>query len=210
MAGASGNSGQFDPHSYLSSSQSDLLFSALSSTMKANEVQKNNQYSTSNPDVSSMNMQHFDGLGGVNGGTLDPSFFASPQPSGSLPAFDSFGVDDSPYIDFADSEHQFDFDDLDNGDDMIGPIPGEVDADGKRKSPEDGQTEYENGGKRQEGEDKTAKKPGRKPLTSEPTTVSPPPPSCSSPHKRLLTSHRNAKPRTGRHSELFGSVRRSI
>lgn len=43
----------------------------------------------------------------------------------------------------------------------------------KRKiNEDDGPAGDDGGGKRREGDDKTAKKPGRKPLTSEPTTVS--------------------------------------
>lgn len=58
---------------------------------------------------------------------------------------------------------------------MIGSLPGdspEGESNEKRKSPdEDGDEDEEGGGKRREGDDKQAKKPGRKPLTSEPTTV---------------------------------------
>src|ERR1700759_4925906 len=159
MAGASGNNNQFNPHSYLSPDQQDLLLAALSS----NRGELKNQFSASNPDLTTM-----------NGQTLDPSFFTSPQQSGSLSTFDAFGVDvgleDSPYIDFADGDQIFDFGDFNEDDQMIGPLPGDSEGDihDKRKSP-DGHAESENGAKRQEGEDKQAKKPGRKPLTSEPT-----------------------------------------
>lgn len=169
MAGPSGNGNQFNPHSYLSPNQQDLLLAALSSNMNGNK----NQFSSSNPDLTSMNVaqQQF------GGATLDPSFFTSPQQNGSLSTFDAFGVDvdDSPYLDFADGDQNFDFGDYDD-DQMIGPLPGDEDDDGgihdKRKSPEgSAQPDGEHGAKRQEGEDKQAKKPGRKPLTSEPTTV---------------------------------------
>ena len=60
---------------------------------------------------------------------------------------------------------------------MIGALPGDSpendgeDGAEKRKSPEDDVEEPEGGGKRRDTDDKQAKKPGRKPLTSEPTTV---------------------------------------
>lgn len=78
--------------------------------------------------------------------------------------------DDSPFLDFdpeADfGDESFDFDENAR---MIGDIPGELHD--KRKSIDGKDDDDEGGGKRREGEDKTAKKPGRKPLTSEPTSV---------------------------------------
>lgn len=80
--------------------------------------------------------------------------------------------DESPYLDFdpdGDYDESFDFD---SNARMIGDIPDDTNGDlhEKRKSLE-GRDDEDGGGKRREGEDKTAKKPGRKPLTSEPTTV---------------------------------------
>lgn len=77
--------------------------------------------------------------------------------------------DDSPYLDF-DPDGDFDDSfDLDPNARMIGDIPGELHD--KRKSLDEKDDDEEGGGKRREGEDKLAKKPGRKPLTSEPTSV---------------------------------------
>ncbi len=64
---------------------------------------------------------------------------------------------------------------------MIGDLPGapstarsesasDQDSPDKRSHPDD--DEEENGAKRRESEDKVSKKPGRKPLTTEPTSVS--------------------------------------
>ena len=88
--------------------------------------------------------------------------------------------DDSPYLDF-DPEGEFDEDnfDFDSSARMIGDLPDDDEDNNdtinhlhdKRKSIGDNDDEEEGGGKRREGEDKTAKKPGRKPLTSEPTSV---------------------------------------
>ena len=82
---------------------------------------------------------------------------------------------DSPFLDLDLDAGNFDWDI--NGDQMIGSLPGTSieDEDGdlhdKRKMSEDDAEENEGGGKRREGEDKIGKKPGRKPLTSEPTSV---------------------------------------
>ena len=65
---------------------------------------------------------------------------------------------------------------------MIGDLPGtpsngDADVHDKRGHPEDDdEDEEDGGGKRREGstDEKTSKKPGRKPLTSEPTSVSGP------------------------------------
>ncbi|RMZ91545.1 hypothetical protein DV736_g1202, partial [Chaetothyriales sp. CBS 134916] len=83
--------------------------------------------------------------------------------------------DDSPYLDF-DNDGEFD-DTFDVGPQarMIGDLPGEQlltndELHDKRKSIDGKDDEDGGGGKRRGGEDKTGKKPGRKPLTSEPTS----------------------------------------
>jgi AP-1-like factor len=94
-------------------------------------------------------------------------------------------LDESPFIDY---EYDFDNDGLADGNfgdydfsnmsqhQMIGAIPG-TSSDGdnethdKRSYPDDDENEDEGGGKRREGDEKSSKKPGRKPLTSEPTSV---------------------------------------
>ncbi|KAI9826593.1 MAG: DNA-binding transcription factor yap1 [Thelocarpon impressellum] len=91
------------------------------------------------------------------------------------------GVDESPFLDYSldlDLDGSFDIDDsaLVEGQ-MIGNLPGpssstegDVDSNDKRKSPGDDGTNADGGRKRREGDEKSAKKPGRKPLTSEPTS----------------------------------------
>lgn len=133
--------------------------------MNGNKLQQDS-FSASNSKLASLNDQQFSN-------SIDPSYFASPQQNGSLSTFDTFNVDDSPYLDFADGDPNFDFGELDGDESMIGPLndeDGDGDAHDKRKSPEEDDDAEENGAKRQEGEDKAPKKPGRKPLTSEPTT----------------------------------------
>jgi AP-1-like factor len=163
-----GNDFQNGAPFYLDATQQDLLLAALAS---------NNQ----NPNDLFSDMSGLDGKQSfandqfqypVN--NLDPATFFSPQQSTPANAF-GMGVDESPFIDYLDGDTTLDFDGANNGARMIGSLPGdspEGESNEKRKSPdEDGEEDdEEGGGKRREGDDKQAKKPGRKPLTSEPTT----------------------------------------
>lgn len=93
---------------------------------------------------------------------------------------------DSPYLGFEldlDGDDLFDFES--NGQ-LIGDFPGDEtqvdvgDPHDKRKSIDDkDEDEDEGGGKRRESEGGTNKKPGRKPLTAEPTSVRSPIPTFS-------------------------------
>lgn len=168
MAGTSTNDFQNGAPFYLDHKQQDLLLAALAS---------NNQ----NPDLYSSTMDNSRALNGAGQfqypvDALDPNFFTSPQQSTPASAFNNVGIDDSPFADYLDGDTSFDFDNA-NGDLMIGALPGDnlakksEEGAEKRKSPGDDVEDPDGGGKRREGEDKQAKKPGRKPLTSEPTTV---------------------------------------
>jgi len=116
-------------------------------------------------------------------------------------------MEESPFVDYLDGDNGFDFDNADG--DMIGSLPGDTPGDSseKRKSPDDGDDDDdEGGGKRREGEDKQAKKPGRKPLTSEPTTVG----FMEHAHVGPTDSrHRSGKPRIARPNELSENAKRS-
>jgi AP-1-like factor len=119
--------------------------------------------------------------GASNALSLSPSTYAgSPtQKTDGNP-----GAQESPYLDYdyefggADSSFDFSFDDNAK---MIGDLPGasgssasdspDKDNSDKRSHPDDDDDE-ELGAKRRESEDKVAKKPGRKPLTTEPSSVS--------------------------------------
>lgn len=91
------------------------------------------------------------------------------------------GFEESPFIDYdyefdADGSFDYDFGNETQGQ-MIGKLPGtssdgDADAHDKRSHPDDEGEDEEGGGKRREGDEKASKKPGRKPLTSEPTSVS--------------------------------------
>jgi AP-1-like factor len=151
---------------YLDATQQDLLLAALAS----NNQNPNDIFSAGvNQNRATSNSQFQYPTDNV-----DPTFFTSPQQSTPANAFSNVGMDESPFVDYLDGDG-FDYDNADD-DLMIGSLPGDSpnkngeESSEKRKSPDD-EDEDEGGGKRREGEDKQAKKPGRKPLTSEPTTV---------------------------------------
>ncbi|CBX91516.1 similar to AP1-like transcription factor [Plenodomus lingam JN3] len=153
---------------YLDSSQQDLLLAALASN--TNNQNTNDMFATglddSKPPHGSSQFQ-------FPVDTLDPAYFTSREQSTSAHAFSNGSLDDTPFVDYLDGENTFDFDGADSNGIMIGALPGDTPAESndKRKSPDDDDEDgEEGGGKRREGEDKQAKKPGRKPLTSEPTT----------------------------------------
>ncbi|EGE03693.1 bZIP transcription factor AP-1/Yap1 [Trichophyton equinum CBS 127.97] len=147
---------EFDPSFqrslYLSPDQQDLLLAALSS---------NNPPTKPGPQPN---------LGSTNGSSGNDIFDSPPQDipgSGQL----SFNPDDSPFLGL-DLDAKFDVSDQA----LIGGLPG-IDGEQqiaaepreKRKSLDGGEG-ADTGKKRKENEEKVAKKPGRKPLTSEPTT----------------------------------------
>ena len=166
MAG-SANDFQNGAPFYLDSTQQDLLLAALAS----NNQNPNDLFPTGLDD-SKQTLSNSQFQYPVD--SLDPSYFTSPQQNTSMSGFNSASMEESPFIDYIDGDTSFDFPGGDNGDLMIGALPGDTPGEShdKRKSPDDDDDEGdEGGGKRREGEDKQAKKPGRKPLTSEPTTV---------------------------------------
>jgi len=112
---------------------------------------------------------------------LSPMSFNA-SPSQGLDKLGSF--QNSPDLDYdydftgADSSFDYSMDNLDQPS-MIGDLPGsslngrsesaETESPDKRSHPDDDEDET-NGAKRRESEDKVAKKPGRKPLTTEPSS----------------------------------------
>jgi AP-1-like transcription factor len=156
---------------YLSPEQQNLLMAALNSNNPSQKQldNKNDSASRSRTESSSNETSPSQGNG------FDPStssYFDSPHMqdapgSGHL----GFGSDESPFLDF-DPDVDFDFQ---GTDELIGDLP-DLDDHGpgdKRKSIDESSEDLSNGKKRRESDDKdkSAKKPGRKPLTSEPTTV---------------------------------------
>lgn len=200
---------QFTP--YLSANQQDLLVAALNSN--SNHPQHTTgpgpvtiKRSASDPDNNQITMD-------ANGNQV----FLSPQ-NGEM---DNFDIDYTPELDYLNGDSGFDFENADLGGDMIGALPGRQyssddiyanagDGHEKRKSRDDYDAE-EGDAKRQEtqeGEKSGAKKPGRKPLTNEPTTVSRRRSTTACPHADY--DFRNAKHRTEPHNELSASARSSI
>ncbi|KAH9864470.1 hypothetical protein J1614_010404 [Plenodomus biglobosus] len=150
---------------YLDSSQQDLLLAALAS----NNQNPTDMFATGLDSKQTQGASQFQ----FPVDTLDPACFTSPQQTTPANAFSNGSIDESPFVDYLDGDNTFDFDGADGSELMIGSLPGDTpgDSNDKRKSPDDDDEDgEEGGGKRREGEDKQAKKPGRKPLTSEPTT----------------------------------------
>ncbi|KAF1808016.1 PAP1-domain-containing protein [Eremomyces bilateralis CBS 781.70] len=168
----------FQPPMYLSPNQQDAFLASLASNQKSAGLGLQNQNQRLDP------MQfNFDG------GFDQPLF-----PTDALDQTTSFGGDqvndfdafeDSPYLDVIDgTEGSYDFDIPEGGPAMFGALPGddspttglsnsespqpEGHYSDKRKNSEDAEEPDE--AKRRESDDKVSKKPGRKPLTTEPTT----------------------------------------
>jgi hypothetical protein len=149
------------PNFILSPEQQRLLFAALNSN-KAPAVNTTLQ------------------LPSIDSRTMAPMPFTEPPlqapGSGTLGGFE-----DNPFIDYdydfdADFSFDYNFGNESQGR-MIEKLPGsssDGDADNhdKRSHPDDEGNEEDGGGKRQEGDDRSSKIPGRKPLASEPTSVS--------------------------------------
>lgn len=207
------NDSPMDPKLYLSPNQQNLLLTALNSNKPSKPVSNRSQ-SQINPITtkptgsrSSSDQQ----LARVNGYS---DLYTSPvQQTPSSMAIGAPSFDESPYMDEYLEDGNFDWD---NNDTMIGSIPGNSadDEDGehhdKRKNLEDDQDEEDGGGKRRESDDKTSKKPGRKPLTSEPTSVLFFSNLKSAKQYTNVIFYRNARLRTGPRKELSGSVRKDI
>ena len=169
----------FDQELYLSPKEQDLLLTALSSN-KPIQFDNNLSYPTmptngSRPSGprSSSNPQQY-GQSGRSSFEHNDNYTSPLQHTPGSAAYGGLEFD-SPFLDPDLDEGNFDWEI--NGDQMIGSLPGtsmddeEGDLHDKRKMSEDDAEDNEGGGKRREGEDKTGKKPGRKPLTSEPTSV---------------------------------------
>ncbi|KAJ3941949.1 DNA-binding transcription factor yap1 [Colletotrichum tropicale] len=155
---ASATNGGFPTNFILTPQQQSLLFAALNS----NKQQLANQ----------------------SPGTKDTSM--SPSSFQTSPAqAPANGFQESPYLDNYDydfGDSSFDFDSLNDQGKMIGDIPGTAkstksdstdnDSSDKRAHPDDEDDESSpgNGAKRRESTEKVPKKPGRKPLTSEPSS----------------------------------------
>ena len=160
------NGTAYGPDLSLSADQEGLLRTALSSNPRNSPQTTRRPSSGISSDAKSMTQPN-DVM--ANGSGLYTSPIQDPD-SGRFA-----NLDDSPLFDNYDLEDgTYEWDT--NGDQLFGDIAGEdyiddADIHDKRKA-SSGSDDGEIGmSKRQEGDGKTAKKPGRKPLTAEPTTV---------------------------------------
>lgn len=148
--------------------------------------------------VAALNSNQTSNGAGNNQKRGSPTNISSNPASGQLDY-----SDESPYLDF-DPDGEFDDSYAYGNSRMIGDLP---DLHDKRKSIDGDEDKDDEGDrKRHEGDEKGPKKPGRKPLTSEPTTVS---------TKRVLIEPalimlRNVKLKIVQHSAPFVSARSSI
>jgi AP-1-like factor len=171
---------QVDPTS-LSRSQQDLLLAALATTNIP-----------SDPNFKPPSRSNFD----FSAAQTSPMFSAG-QFNPGLEEVDFAAMDDQQFMDFMGTHGGADFDaiapedTLHEQDSPTSPVLNEGDLHDKRKNADDDDDDEENAPKRRESEEKSSKKPGRKPLTSEPTSVS-----HSRGQRPRLTSSRSAKPRT--------------
>ncbi|GAB7363467.1 hypothetical protein MBLNU230_g3739t1 [Neophaeotheca triangularis] len=148
----------FNPH--LSQNQQDLLDRAISS-------QTHQDY----PQPGAIGIKRSQSDSERQPGTMSgKALYVSPQQDVDLDNYDY-----TPDLDYLDGDNSFDFDNADLGGDLIGALPGGNGAEQheKRKSPDEAGSPEEGDAKRQEtldGDKAQSKRPGRKPLTSEPTT----------------------------------------
>lgn len=161
----------------LTPQQQNLLFRALTSNQQAGG--NNNNTSPSNNAMS------------LSPDTLSksPAQVQKTEPHLTSPDGATNGIQESPFLDYdydlgPDTSFDFDFG-QDGQAKMIGDLPGtsptddskasspDEDSPDKRSHPDDeDDEEEEGGGKRRESEGKVPKKPGRKPLMNEPSSVS--------------------------------------
>lgn len=148
----------YQPSLYLSPDQEDALLTALSSNTPTEKSGRQDHLDfgldSKKPRQSLQNTQQ------------DP--YQSPHLQDPGSGHFGFGADQSPFLDF---DLDFDAEDAQH---LIGDLPsispnGDAEPREKRKSMDGKGEDDENGKKRRESEG--SKKPGRKPLTAEPTSV---------------------------------------
>ena len=171
----------FTPELYLSPNEQDLLLTALQSNTPNNSAYSK-MISVGKPIQPRQNSNPALKQAVRHASSDNNNVYASPiqqTPGSATFGSGNMSYAGSPFLDYELDEGSFDWD-L-NGQQMIGNLPGtstsaddeEGDLHDKRKNPGDEDADDDDGGgKRREGDDKLTKKPGRKPLTSEPTSVS--------------------------------------
>ena len=160
---------------YLSPDQHDLLLAALSTTNQSQNRGNSHPVSITSTHTRTESSSTTSPQSRSNTFDMSPSaFFDSPGHEASGSGQMGFGAGESPFLEF-DPDAEFDFQ---GAEQLIGELPDatiseEPESREKRKSIDGDGEEVESGKKRRESEDKdkTVKRPGRKPLTSEPTSV---------------------------------------
>lgn len=153
----------YGPDLTLNRDQEELLRTALSSNPRGS------------PKGSSKQTDHVAQQSPTTNGSMADGANIYTSPVQEVPGSAALGsLDDSPFLDYELEDGNFDWDNP--GDQLFGEFPGDDNnEDGehhdKRKASLDEEDE-EASSKRREGGERTAKKPGRKPLQGEPTTVS--------------------------------------
>lgn len=163
----------FSPDLSLTPSQEGLLRTALSSNAANSNPGKPAAGGSSQERLHSGPKQQSNGSMALSASTYT-------SPTQQTPGSGHLGShDESPFLDYDNlDDGNFDWDN--GGDQLFGDLPGtdlndENEHHDKRKASNDEGVDEEGSSKRREGDDKSAKKPaqkpGRKPLTGEPTTV---------------------------------------
>ena len=167
-----------NPSLLLTDNEQALLQAALSSNTSPSQPISNPSIPRSGSDGTrtqqgASTSSHREVLG--NMGSFSTDMYRSPeQATPNSGQFDDLEADTSPLLDFDLEDGNFEWDNTG----MIGDLPEMSNGDDsghhdKRKKSQDEEGGDEGSAKRREGEDKSsARKPGRKPLTGEPTTVS--------------------------------------
>lgn len=186
MAGTSSNYQHFGADPYLLPSQQDLLVAALSSQAPGSSVYENEPRNDKlRVKEGSENQQPSSIQQGYSAETSSSAVVGQPDLLNS-DALAALNADDPSFVDWLNTNDDLAYEAFDNGqawadeqDGIQSGLPaitnteGELDLHDKRKNPSDLTDDGEgNGNKRREGEEKVAKKPGRKPLVSEASTVS--------------------------------------
>lgn len=148
------------PNLSLSPEQQNLLRAALASNPKGSPGRSTIPKKSKTESPSTINITS-------NGNGSYTSPVQDAPDSGSL------GLEESPFLDHELDDGQFDWDE--STENLFGDIPGldsnDMEHHDKRKASTENDSQEGATSKRREGEEKVAKKPGRKPLTQEPTTV---------------------------------------
>lgn len=164
-----------DPHLHLSPNQQSLVVAALASNKPS--TLNNPPADNTLPKSTEKNMDRQDSAM-ENGHHNTANRYSNLTEHTTMTPGQFLTADDSLYLDFdpdADGEDQYEFD---GNEQLVDDFPGDAsqvdlsDLHDKRKTMDDDEEDDEGGGKRRESEGGTGKKPGRKPLTAEPTSVS--------------------------------------